>query len=103
MTRDLILQQLHNQICADLDRIKGRFVGTPKVSLVVRFEDPEKGIWLTDDIAADAIAYIEYMEKQLATDTPVEEGGATAIPVQMQPGPRYSYTFPRSADSVPDL
>ena len=60
--RDGVLLRLHNQLCGDLDRIKKRFVGNPKVSLVVRFEDPEKGIWLTDDTATSAIEYIRYME-----------------------------------------
>ena len=39
--RDAFLQQLHNSLCADLDRIKERFIGSPKVSLVVRFD----GYW----------------------------------------------------------
>jgi hypothetical protein len=68
--RDQILQQLHNDLCGDLDRIKARFNGTPKVSLIVRFEDPEKGVWLTDDKAEDAIAYVRYMEEQIPVGGP---------------------------------
>jgi GTP cyclohydrolase III len=66
--RDRILQQLHNDLCADLDRIKARFIGAPKVSLVVRFDEPEKGIWLTDDTADSAIEYIRYMEAKNAEE-----------------------------------
>ena len=67
-TRDSILQQIHNELCADIDRIKSRFKGKPKVSLIVRFDDPEKGIWLTDDTADSAVEYIRYMEAQNALE-----------------------------------
>ena len=56
------VQRLHNALCADLDRIKKRFIGNPKVALVVRFDDRDKGIWLTDDTADAVIEYIRYME-----------------------------------------
>jgi hypothetical protein len=76
--RERVLQELHNDLCGDLDRIKRRFKGSPKVSLIVRFEDPEKGLWLTNDTADDAIAYVRYMEEKAAFDQgerPRDAGG----------------------------
>ena len=63
--REKIMQNLHNELCGDLDAIKVRLKGYPKVSLVVRFPgELEKGLWLTDDTAAEAVRFIEYVEER---------------------------------------
>lgn len=57
-------EELHRNLCDDLKRIKKPFlaIGTPKVSLIIRFEDSEKGVWLTEDTAEEAIAFITRMD-----------------------------------------
>lgn len=58
------VRRLHDDLSNDLDRIKKRFKGMPRLSLVVRFpEDPGKGIYLTDDHKADMLSQIDYLER----------------------------------------
>lgn len=58
------IRNLHEDISNDLDRIKKRFKGTPRLSLIVRFpEEPDKGLYLTDDTKAGMIGQIEFLER----------------------------------------
>ena len=60
-----VLAELHNDLSNDLDRIRERFNGTPRLSLVVRFPDePDKGVYLTDDTKAAMLSQIEFLEQK---------------------------------------
>lgn len=58
------IRELHYEVSNDLDRIKSRFKGSPRLSLVVRFPDePNKGMYLTDDTKAEMLKQIEFLER----------------------------------------
>jgi hypothetical protein len=68
-TKARLLHDLHADLSSDLDAIKSRFIGNPKVTLIVRFEDdPDKGVFLSDDDFESAIAQVRFLE---ARDTTV--------------------------------
>lgn len=57
------IADLHSSLSDDLDRIKKRFRGNPRISLIVRFPDaPSKGLYLTDDTKAEMLGEIEFLE-----------------------------------------
>ena len=60
-----VIAELHNNLSNDLDRIKRRFKGTPRLSLIVRFpEQPDKGLYLTDDTKNEMLGQIEFLEQK---------------------------------------
>ena len=62
-----VIAELHNNLSNDLDRIKKRFKGTPRLSLIVRFPDePDKGLYLTDDTENEMLGQIEFLEQKAA-------------------------------------
>jgi hypothetical protein len=57
------IRGLHCDLSDDLDAIKRRFAGNPKVTLIVRFEDaPGKGLFLSDDDFELAIAQVRSLQ-----------------------------------------
>lgn len=63
-----IIRDLHAELSNDLDAIKRRFVGSPKVTLIVRFDRaPSKGVFLSDDDFDLAIAQVRSLEMRDTT------------------------------------
>lgn len=60
-----VIAELHNDLSNELDRIKTRFNGSPRLTLVVRFPDePDRGLWLTDDTKDEMLSQVEFLEQK---------------------------------------
>lgn len=69
-----IVGLLHEDLSSDLDRIRDRFKGEPKISLVIRFEElGDNCIYLTNDTTPEVIAAIQAREKESAVVIPMKE------------------------------
>ena len=98
-----ILAELHNDLSNDLDRIKKRFKGTPRLSLIVRFTDePDKGLYLTDDTKAEMLAQIEFLEQKAARVFEAKTGPLAPRDARQQPAAGKSKTVDPSATSQPE-
>lgn len=78
ITKREALAQLHLNLCGDLERIRQRFNGDPRISLIVRIEGkPEGSLYLTDDKSEEVIAVIRQRETSSEHVFPARETGAS--------------------------